>query len=911
MISKKYFTGLAIFMCTSLFSFAQKNYWQQQVNFKIDVTLNDTARSLSGICAMEYKNNSADTLTYLWMHLWPNAYKNDRTAFSEQLLRNGNTSFYFADAADRGYISQLNFKVDGLNSVLEFDTLNPDVARLLLPQPLLPGQTINVSTPFFVQLPKLYSRLGYEKGSFHITQWYPKPAVYDAQGWHPMPYLDQGEFYSEFGNFSVTITTPAGYVVAASGKLQQTNTATGSKTETYQLNNAHDFAWFTSKNFVLKSDSVVIDGKKILVQNYVLPQHESAWRNSIEYTKKAITIKSNWLGAYPYEVITVVDDVASSGSGMEYPTITVLGAPGGGSQLESLINHEVGHNWFYGILASNERVYPWMDEGMNSYYDAKYEQIYTNDAKRNVTGFVGKRLPVNAEDLLLGTIIKTKNDQPVNTAAVNFSAINYSLVAYRKAALWMQHLENKVGSKTMEQIMQKYYADWQFKHPYPADFKQVAEQVSGMNLDKEFALLDATGFLQTQPAKKIRPAFLFNFNGADSVHYISLAPAFGYNFYDKFMAGVLVHNYNLPPSNVQFIAAPLFATGSKKINGYARVALTIFRGNFHQKLSAGGEFAKFTGDDFTQPDGKKVAQPFRKIAPFISYTFGNKTAASTMLKKLTFTSYFIEETNLSFQRDTVLQQDVFNYPKVNSSIQELEFFVADYRALYPYHAMLQVQRGEGFVRASATAKYFFNYAKGGGLNVRLFAGKFMYPQGKTSVSGFYTGRYQLNLSGPNGYEDYTYRNYFFGRNEFQGFVSHQMMIRDGAFKVRTELLSSKIGKTDNWLTAVNLTSDIPKSINPLSLLPVKIPLKVFVDIGTYAEAWNNNGTSGRFLFDAGLQLSLFDNCVNIYAPLVYSKVFSNYFKSTVVEKIFVNNLTFSLSLRPKKIAGLLHSAGLL
>jgi hypothetical protein len=123
------------------------------------------------------------------------------------------------------------------------------------------------------------------------------------------------------------------------------------------------------------------------------------------------------------------------------------------------------------------------------------------------------------------------------------------------------------------------------------------------------------------------------------------------------------------------------------------------------------------------------------------------------------------------------------------------------------------------------------------------------------------------------------------------------MNRDGAFKVRTDLLSDKIGKTDDWLTAINLNTSIPKKINPLELLPLKIPLRIFVDIGTYAEAWKKNSETGRFLYDAGLQLSLLKNTVNIYFPILYSKVYDDYFKSTITEKRFQKNISFSIDIQ--------------
>jgi hypothetical protein len=153
------------------------------------------------------------------------------------------------------------------------------------------------------------------------------------------------------------------------------------------------------------------------------------------------------------------------------------------------------------------------------------------------------------------------------------------------------------------------------------------------------------------------------------------------------------------------------------------------------------------------------------------------------------------------------------------------------------------------------------------------------------------------MSGPKGYEDYTYENYYVGRNEFQGWQNQQIMQRDGFFKVRTDLLGDKIGKSDDWLTAINFTTDLPKSINPLRILPVNIPVKLFLDIGTYAAAWQSQAPTGKFIFDAGLQLSLFKGTVNVYMPLLYSKVYSDYFKSTLPDKRFLRNISFSIDVQ--------------
>ena len=210
-----------LFLFYSINIFAQKNYWQQQVNYTIDVSLNDEDNTLDGFERMEYINNSADTLRYIYMHLWPNAYKNDQTAFSEQLLKNDRTDFYFSDEEKRGYINRLDFKIDEQALTVE-ETKDIDIIKLILPQPLAPKQSVLISTPFHEKLPYLFSRGGYWNQFYAITQWYPKAALYDKDGWHPMPYLDQGEFYNDFGNYKASITLPENYKLAATGVLVET-----------------------------------------------------------------------------------------------------------------------------------------------------------------------------------------------------------------------------------------------------------------------------------------------------------------------------------------------------------------------------------------------------------------------------------------------------------------------------------------------------------------------------------------------------------------------------------------------------------------------------------------------------------------------------------------------------------------
>jgi hypothetical protein len=926
---------LFLLLTNSLQPTAFSQYWQQQVNYSIDVSLNDIDHSLSGFENIEYINHSPDTLSFIWFHIWPNAYKNDKTAFTDQSLENGSTAFYFSGKDQKGYINRLDFKVNNITAQTEDHPQHIDIIKLILPGPLPPGQKIMISTPFHVKLPYNFSRGGHDGQAYQVTQWYPKPAVYDQEGWHPMTYLDQGEFYSEFGSFDVRITVPKNYVVAATGELQEPGEKNWLKTRaaytwdpikrkekttgdqlktTYQLfpeseketktlsyrqDNIHDFAWFADKRFIVNADSCRLpSGKIIEVLTYYTPRYKEIWGNSLLYAKDAVRHYSSLVGEYPYPVVQVVQGPESFGGGMEYPTITVISPGSNAEAVDHTIAHEIGHNWFYGILASNERVHPWMDEGLNSYYDEKYR-------------FAKHGQEAQLTRLLFETNAVNKTDQPIELPAEKYTELNYAVVVYYKTAEWLRYLESQLGTAAFNKAMQEYYRRWQFRHPQPEDFKKAIEESSGRNLDSVFAYISNTGILPNQQRKGTKAVFLPDVKAYNryaknpTKDLITIGPSVGVNSYDKFMAGVLVTNIKLPPSRFQFLLAPMYATGSKRFTGLGFAWYSFYPAGVFREVDLGASGSSFTADLYTDNDGHKNYLGFRKIVPSIKLTFREKDLRSSFHRYLQFKSFLVSEDALRFYRDTVITLPgpdttvLFKNRTVSEDrvLNQLKFVIENNRVLYPYRGELKVEQGKGFVRAAFTGNYFFNYVKGGGLKVRLFAGKFFYTSPKTFTRQFETDRYHLNMTGPNGYEDYTYSDYFIGRNKFEGITSQQIMERDGAFKVRTDLLAEKVGRTDDWLLAANFTSSIPAAINPLSVLPFKIPLKLFADIGTQAEAWKPNAETDRFLFDAGVQLSFLKETINIYVPLIYSTVYRDYLLSTIPKnERFGKKVSFSINL---------------
>jgi len=507
------YTILCLCLVFPVRKISSQNYFQQKVSYEINVTLNDIKHELRGFESVQYINNSPDTLEFLYFHLWPNGYSGNNTQLAKELIRRDGKSKLFNNAELRGYIDSLDFEVDGQGIIWSFQEGYPDICQLMLNQPLKPGDTIYISTPFHLKIPKgVTSRMGHIGESYQISQWYPKPAVYDRSGWHQMPYLDQGEFYSEFGSFDVSITLPANYVVGATGNLQNEeekkwlNNLTADtawmripdylregfpasskqmKTLHYTENNIHDFAWFADKRFHVLKGSVRLPESGRLVTTWAMFTDLDAhlWRKSISYINSAIWHFSKWNGDYPYGTYTAVQSALNAGSGMEYPELSVIGEAPDAYSLDDVISHEICHSWFYSALGSDERRFPFMDESITTanesrYMEARYpgKKLWEIDLKsRKLAGFFNiDKMPVQRIQEL-DWIVPARNnlEQKINLAAPEFTFNNYESIIYSKASLGFNYLRSYLGDSIYDSIMHDYYRLWKNKHPSPDDLRNV------------------------------------------------------------------------------------------------------------------------------------------------------------------------------------------------------------------------------------------------------------------------------------------------------------------------------------------------------------------------------------------------------------------------------------------------------
>ena len=512
--------GLGLF-CPIVIASSQE-YFQQEVSYKIDVILDDRKHELSGFEIIEYINNSPDTLEFIYFHLWPNAYSSNNTELARQLFSLNGKSRLFDDPELKGFIDSLDFKVAGKSVQTIIQPGLPDICKIILNSPLYDGDTIKISTPFHVKIPSAVSSLlGHTGESYNISQWYPKPAVYDRSGWHQMPYLDQGEFFSEFGNFDVSITLPDNYIVAATGNLQNEEerrmleilsgdkswmlislneeslfppSSEKMKTLRYTENMVHDFAWFADKRFHVIKGNIKLpeSGRTISTWAMFTSSEGRLWRSAVSYINNSIEYFSKLIGDYPYESYTAVQSTLSSGAGMEYPGLSVIGPAKDPYLLEAVIAHEICHSWFYSALANDERTFPYMDESIVGSYESRYMHERFPDRKlwefypkmKKLAEFFGAdEIPVQRIDETEWLIkARTNSEQAVNLAAPDYSRSAYSTMVYNKGAHGFTWLRSYLGDAQFDTVMHNYYVTWKDKHPAPDNLRSIFESGTGKDL---------------------------------------------------------------------------------------------------------------------------------------------------------------------------------------------------------------------------------------------------------------------------------------------------------------------------------------------------------------------------------------------------------------------------------------------
>ncbi len=455
------------------------------------VYLPDT-KEIKGQQTLTWENPGTAPVQDLYLHLYPNAFESKKTTFMRE--SGGKLRQDEAKADSVGSMTLLSIKgEDGSDLQRRMEFVQPDdgnkddhtLVKIPLPKPVGGGERVTIQTEFLVKLPAAFARMGYVGDFVMAGQWFPKVAAYEkagtrgrtVEGWNLHQYHGNSEFYSDFGIYDVKIQVPAAYTVAATGfPVKPAVTENDMKTYQFYAEDVHDFAWSASPNFIYVEEpfsSPQIPGVKIKL--YLDPNHKELKDRYMYAAKKALARYSQWYGTYPYSTLSIVVPPAdgNGAGGMEYPTlVTAWGASEKNPdlELERVVVHEIGHQFFYGLVATNEFEEAWLDEGFTSYAEDK-----VMEAEYGVT----PNLPIES------SYITSPNALQLEAWKYDGHS-EYADNVYTRAKLVLKELEKQVGSKTMDRIMNTYFQRWEFKHPSTKDFQKVVEDVTKTKWDDFF-----------------------------------------------------------------------------------------------------------------------------------------------------------------------------------------------------------------------------------------------------------------------------------------------------------------------------------------------------------------------------------------------------------------------------------------
>ena len=845
--------------------------WQQSLRYNIDVKFRPDDKSLDAQMKLQYGNHSPDTLHFIWLHLWPNAYRNDMTVYSDQLLENGDTRFYFSSKDQKGYINRLDFRVNGTLAVLEDHPEYIDVVKLLLPIPLLPADSITISVSYHLRFPFNFNGNGFSAHHVEMRNWYPEPAVYDLKGWHPMPFLVQGGAYHERADYTVKIESPAGYRIATGSEADTISQNSSTVATHYSLKNANSFAWIADNRYQVKVEMLELDSlTPIRLQYFYLTKNSVDFNKIISTVKTDIRLISGWLGTYPHHSISII--MAAPMENQNFSGMVCIGMNPSKEEWQNTIRKGLLGQWFQTVLMTDQRSLPWFSKGFMQYYNQRIIQ--------NLLLPSTNYLPLSKDNLWLRVAEREKTTQPIETAAPEFSVTNDTLIASYKAAVWLKQLQDSIGTRRFDDNIRNYFSVWEFGHPYPVNFNNLIKAGSGKDLHWMFEkLMGNQSLLQDSAKRTLKAAFIFSANNSERYNYIGLAPVPGYNRYDGFMLGALIHNINLPENKFEFLLMPLYAFGSGRLEGLGRLSYTWHPLDQFSRISVGINGSRFATNNETDSTGKSLFESFLKLVPYIRVDFKPSSPRSSLSHWMDFKIYLISE--YTYGQFNISSSDSLIHPNSVTRnfryVNQLSYNLQNDRKLYPYSLRAEFQQSELFYRINLKANYFYNYADGGGLQVRFFGAKFGVWNENNSAS---ITRFEPKLLGVNGDEDYLYEDYFIGRSASYaientsmpnaGLPAQQIMNRDGGLKLRIDAYDYVQGKSTNWVSSLNFNTTLPAK-----LFPFPLPIRIFFDFGTYAEAWANNPPTSHFLYTGGIQLSLFRNVLNIYAPLIYSGDFND------------------------------------
>lgn len=484
---------LLLFGITSLIAQNNTTYWQQHVDYAMDVTMDVETFKYEGAQKLVYTNNSPDQLNRVYYHLYYNAFqpgsemdKRLQTIKDgdKRMLSEGQSRIATLAENEIGFLHISTLTQDGV--AVEFNE-EETILVVDLEKPIAPGESTTFDMTFRGQVPLQIRRSGRnskEGIALSMSQWYPKMVEYDFEGWHPNPYIAR-EFHGVWGDFDVKITIDKSYTLGGTGYLQNpqeighgyeapgTKVKTKGKTLTWHFKApmVHDFMWAADPEYV--HDVVPMENGPTLHFLYKnKPELAENWKGLQPKTVAAMEFFSKNVGNYPYEQYSVIQ---GGDGGMEYAMSTLITGERKFGSLVGVMVHEMAHSWFQHILATNESKHSWMDEGFTTFISSLCMNKIMEQGKDN---------PFEGSYKSYYNLVRSGREQPQTTHADRYD-LNYAygIAAYSKGSVFLSQLGYIVGQEKLMASLRKYFQDFKFKHPVPNDIKRTAEKVSGLELD--------------------------------------------------------------------------------------------------------------------------------------------------------------------------------------------------------------------------------------------------------------------------------------------------------------------------------------------------------------------------------------------------------------------------------------------
>lgn len=457
------------------------NYWQQRVEYRININFDYEKHQFLGDQNLIYYNNSEDTITKVFFHLYFNAFQ------PGSMMDVRSRSLPDPDRRVMDRISKLNEDEIGFHEIKKIQQNGKDlkyheqgsILEVELMDPLLPDESTEFYMEYFSQVPVQIRRSGRnnkEGIDYSMAQWFPKIAEYDRKGWHAHPYIAR-EFYAPWGDFDVSISIDKNYIVAATGILESKVKEKNNYIWNFKAKNVHDFVWAADPDYV--HDILKVDSENLELHFYYLETNDDMvknWKRLQQDASKAFKFMNKIFGKYPYTKYSIIQ---GGDGGMEYPMATLITGERSYPSLLSVTIHEALHSWYQMLLGTNESYLAWMDEGFTSFAQ-NITQIYLfNDIyKLDLVN------PLRRSYERYYNFIKTGLEEPLSTHSDHFSTNQaYGVGSYTKGAMFLMQLGYIIGEDILFKALKRYYNEWKFKHPDEYDFIRIMEKESGMELD--------------------------------------------------------------------------------------------------------------------------------------------------------------------------------------------------------------------------------------------------------------------------------------------------------------------------------------------------------------------------------------------------------------------------------------------